>query len=47
MYHRETGVNIVTDGMHSCAKCSIEKLGLIVLLMARMHVPSVLEGGWD
>ena len=44
VFHREAGVNIVTDGILTCAKCFIERLGLLMLLMAHLHVQMFHRG---
>ena len=38
---RGAGVNIVTDSTLTCAKCFFQRLGLIMLLLAHLHVQSV------
>ena len=41
VFHSEAGINNVTDGTLTHAECFIEMLGLIMLLLAHLHVQSV------
>ena len=42
VFHREAGIIFnVTVGAPRCAKCFIERLALIMLLLAHLHVQSV------
>ena len=41
VFLREAGINDVTDGTLTCAECFIDSLGLIMLLLAHLHVQSV------
>ena len=47
MFHKQARINFVTDGTLTYAKCIIKKLGLILLLMAHPHVPSVSLKSWN
>ena len=45
VFHNKAGINFVSVGTHSWAKCFIDKLRLILLLMARIREPSVSQEG--
>ena len=44
VFHREAEIDNVTIGTLTCAECRIEKLRLIMLLLAHRCVHSVAEG---